>query len=82
MSQCVPKLYNHGGGKVKVELDLANYSTKSDLKEATGIDTSMLASKTDVAAVKAKVDELYISKLKAFPADLSGLSNGVENDVV
>ena len=26
-------------GKVKVELDLFNYATKTDLKNATGIDT-------------------------------------------
>ena len=27
------------GGKVEVELDLSNYATKTDLKNATGIDT-------------------------------------------
>ena len=27
------------GGKVKVELDLSNYATKTDLKNATGIDS-------------------------------------------
>ena len=26
------------GGKVEVELDLSNYATKTDLKNATGID--------------------------------------------
>ena len=26
------------GGRVKVELDLPNYATKKDLKNATGID--------------------------------------------
>ena len=29
-------------GKVKVELDLSNYATKTDLKNATGTDTSSL----------------------------------------
>ena len=28
------------GGKAKVELDLSNYATKADLKNATGVDTS------------------------------------------
>ena len=28
------------GGKVKVELDLSNYATKADLKNAKGVDTS------------------------------------------
>ena len=27
-------------GRVKVELDLSNYATKADLKNATGVDTS------------------------------------------
>ena len=31
----------------EVELDLANYATKSDLKNATGADTSKLAKKVD-----------------------------------
>ena len=26
--------------KIKVELDLSNYATKTDLKKATGVDTS------------------------------------------
>ena len=28
------------GGRMKVELDLSNYATKADLKNATGVDTS------------------------------------------
>ena len=28
------------GGRVKVELDLSNYATKADLKNATEVDTS------------------------------------------
>ena len=27
------------GGRVKVELDLCNYSTKTDLRNAAGVDT-------------------------------------------
>ena len=33
------------GGKVKVELDLFNYATKTDLKNATGVDTSKFSKK-------------------------------------
>ena len=33
------------GGRVKVELDLSNYATKADLKNATGADTSDFAKK-------------------------------------
>ena len=47
-----------------------NYATKANLKGATGIDTSMLALKTDLVSLKTKVD-----------ADLSKLSNVVDNDV-
>ena len=31
---------NFLGTNVKVELDLSNYATKTDLKNATGLDTS------------------------------------------
>ena len=33
------------GRKMNLELDLSNYATKTDLKNATGIDTSSLAKK-------------------------------------
>ena len=29
------------GGRVKVELDLSNYATKADLKNETGVNTSI-----------------------------------------
>ena len=35
------------GAIVKVELDLSNYATNADLKNATGADTSDFAKKTD-----------------------------------
>ena len=35
-----PEPYTHSKNKLKVELDLYNYATKSDLKSATGVDTS------------------------------------------
>ena len=38
-------------GKVKVELDLSNYTTKTDFKNATGIDTSSFAKRTDLASL-------------------------------
>ena len=31
------------GGIVKIELDFSNYATKSDFKNATGVDTSKFA---------------------------------------
>ena len=46
------------GGKVKVELDLSNYAIKADLKNATGVDTSSFAKKTDLVSLKFDADEL------------------------
>ena len=53
-------------GKVEVKLDLSNYAIKSDLKNATGIDTSSFAKKFDLASLKSSVDKLDIDKLKMF----------------
>ena len=45
------------GGNVKVELNLSNYATKSDLKNATGIDAILdFAKKTELANLKSDVD--------------------------
>ena len=44
------------GGRMKVELDLCNYATKLDLKNATGFDTSKFAKKVDLASLKSNVD--------------------------
>ena len=57
------------------------YATKSDLKKATGVDTSNLAAKPELASLKAEVDKIDIYKLKTLPVDLYKLSNVVENDV-
>ena len=82
------------GGKVKVELDLSNYSTK-----ATGVDTSKFAKKVDLANLKSVVHKLNFDKFKnvptnlsnfkskvdklvPVPADLSKLSDVVKNDVL
>ena len=66
------------GGRVKVELDLSNYATKTDLKNATGIDTSSFAKKVDLANLKSNVDKLDIDKLKNVPTNLSNLKSQVD----
>ena len=43
------------GGRVKVELDLFNYATKTDFKNATSVDTSSFAKETDLANLKSNV---------------------------
>ena len=37
--------------KVKVELYMSNYATKTDLKDATWIETSSFAKKVDLAKI-------------------------------
>ena len=43
------------GWRVKVELDLSNYATKTDLKNVTGVDTSKCAKKVDLANSKSNL---------------------------
>ena len=54
------------GANVKVELDLPNYATKTDLKSATRVDTSDFTKKTDLANLKSDVGKLDIDKLKMY----------------
>ena len=54
------------GGRVKVELDLSNYATKTNLRNATGADTSKFAKKVNLASLKSNVDNLDIGKLKLY----------------
>ena len=65
MSEYFPKP-NSLGTNVKVELDLSNYATKTNLKNAAGVDTSDFAKKTDLANLKSDVDKLDIDKLKNY----------------
>ena len=75
-------LYKSSSNNVKVELDLTNYATKTDLKNITHVDMSSFAGKTNLAALKTEVDKIDIDKLKTAPTDLAKLSNVVKNDVV
>ena len=74
--------YKSSSQNVKVELDLTNYATETDLKNITHVDVSSYASKTNLAALKAEVDKKDVDKLKTTPTDLAKLSNVVKNDVV
>ena len=38
--------YSYSKFKIEVELDLSNYATKSELKNATGVETKKSAKKT------------------------------------
>ena len=82
ISQNFPKPYRTSRRDINVKVGLSNYATKVDLKNATGVDTFQLASKSDSASLKAEVDKIDVDKLKPVPADLSKLSNVVNNEVV
>ena len=49
MSQYFPKPYEPFEGDINIKVDLSNYTTKTDLKKATGIDMSDLALKSNLA---------------------------------
>ena len=76
MSECFPSIKS-SGGKVEVELDLSNYATKADLKNATGMDTLTFAKKIDLANLKSNVDKLDFEKLKNVPTNSRSLKSNV-----
>ena len=66
------------GRRLKVELDLSNYATKTELKNATGVDTPKLAKKVSLSNLKSNVDKLDIDKPKNVPTNLSNLKSRVD----
>ena len=57
--------------KKKVELDLPNYATESEIRSRCTLE---FAKKIDFASLKSEVDKLDIYKLKTVPTDLSNLT--------
>ena len=49
MGQYFPS-YRNSRGDIKVDLDLSNYATKTDLKNLAHVDVSSFASKTNLAS--------------------------------
>ena len=74
--------YKSSSNNIKVELDLTNYLTKTDLKNITHVDVSSFASKTNLAALKTELDKIDVDKLKTVPVDLAKFTSAVENDLV
>ena len=74
--------YKSSSGNIKLELDLTNYPTKTDLKNITHTDVSSFASKTNLSALKTDVDKIDVDKLKIVPDDLAKLNNAVKKEVV
>ena len=58
LSQYFPKPYRSFGGNINDKVDLSNYAKEADLKIATGVNTSKLAAKSDLASLKAEVDKI------------------------
>ena len=69
--------YRSSSNNIKVELDLANYATKTDLKNIIHVDVSSFASKTNLAALRTEVDKIDADKLKTTHADLAKLTNAI-----
>ena len=63
---------------MKVELNLSNYPTKTDLKNTTRIDAASIVKKVHLANSKFNVDKLDIDKLKNVPTNLSNLKSKVD----
>ena len=78
MSQYFPKPHETFEGDINVKVDLSNYVTKIDLKNAAGLDTSKLAAESDLASLKAEINKLDINKLVPVPVDLSKVSDVVK----
>ena len=53
---------------IKIELDLPNYATKFDLKNAAGVDASDFTKKADLASLRSEVDEVDVDKLEKYQA--------------
>ena len=82
MVQYFPQPLRSFGGDIHLKVDLSNYITKTDLKNVTHVDTSRFALKTNLASLKAEVDELDIDKLATIPVDLSKFRDASKNDDV
>ena len=50
MSQYFPKPYEPFGGDINVKVDLSNYATKTDLKNAFNMDVSSVALKSNLTS--------------------------------
>ena len=68
--------YKSSSNNIKVELDLANYATKTDLKNITDVDVSSYASKTNLAALKSEVKNDVVKK-----TDYNTKVTSIENQI-
>ena len=62
---------------MKIELELTNYATKAELKNATGVDALQFSKKVNLGNLKSNIDKLDISNLKKVPTSLSNFKSKV-----
>ena len=70
MTQYFPKPFRNSGGNINLKAEMSNYATKLDLKEGTGVDTSIPSAKSDLLSLKAEVAEIDRDRLTTVSADL------------
>ena len=58
---------------------MSNHATKTNLKNATGVDTLSFAKKTDLVNLKSDLDKLDCNELKNVPSNLNNLKSTVDN---
>ena len=61
---------------------MKNYATKSNLKNATDVDTSKFAKRVDLASSISDTDKLDIYKLETTPVDLGNLIDAVKRELL
>ena len=82
MSDYFRRRYKRFDGGISVKVDLFDYAAKTDLKNASPVDVSSFALKSNLASLKTEVDKMDADKLKTVPVDLTKLINVVKNDVI
>ena len=78
MSDYFRRRYKRFDGDITVKDDLSNYATKTDLKNASHVDVSSFALKSNLTSLKTEVDKIDADKLKTVLVDLVKLSNEVK----
>ena len=66
MSNYFRRRYKRFDGDISVKVDLSNYATKADLKNASHVDVSSVALKSNSASLKTEVDKIMLTNYKLF----------------
>ena len=74
-----PELDIHIRNKIKVKLELSNYTIKRESQHATGVDTYDLTTKRDFIALKADVEQLDINKLVNVSTSFNNLKLNIDD---